>query len=63
MKNNVKPPRRAQQFLRWFCKPELLPEIEGDLQELFHQWVDKDNSWYRRLTYSFIDLKPLHRIG
>ncbi len=33
------PPRRAQQFLRWFCKPELLPEIEGDLQELFHQWV------------------------
>lgn len=29
-----RPPNWALQFLRWFCDPELLPGIEGDLMEL-----------------------------
>src|SRR5688500_15044565 len=33
MKNN--PPKRARQFLRWFCREDCLEEIEGDLTEVF----------------------------
>lgn len=36
------PPYRAQQFLRWFCDPELLPEIEGDLHESYLEWVNEE---------------------
>ncbi|MCB0664308.1 MAG: ABC transporter permease [Saprospiraceae bacterium] len=30
-----KPPKRPLRFLRWYCRPDLLEEIEGDLCELF----------------------------
>lgn len=30
-----KPPRWADQFLQWYCRPELLEEIQGDAYELF----------------------------
>jgi putative ABC transport system permease protein len=33
MKKN--PPKRALQFLRWFCREDYLDEIEGDLTEVF----------------------------
>ena len=29
------PPRWADRFLDWFCRPELLEEIQGDVYELF----------------------------
>ena len=29
------PPNWAIQFLEWYCKPELLEEIQGDIYELF----------------------------
>ena len=29
------PPKRALQFLRWFCREDYLEEIEGDLTEVF----------------------------
>ena len=31
-----KPPKWALRFFRWYCKPELLPYLEGDLLEHFH---------------------------
>ena len=30
------PPKLALKFLRWFCRPRLLEDVEGDLLELFH---------------------------
>ncbi|MEP1093999.1 MAG: ABC transporter permease [Cyclobacteriaceae bacterium] len=30
------PPKWALSFLRWFCREDYLPEIEGDLFELYH---------------------------
>lgn len=30
------PPKWALRFLRWFCQPELLEDIEGDLLERYH---------------------------
>ena len=35
MKTN--PPKRALQFLRWFCREDCIEEIEGDLTELFRK--------------------------
>ncbi|MCB0376691.1 MAG: hypothetical protein KDD04_12300, partial [Sinomicrobium sp.] len=29
------PPKRALRFLRWFCRPDYLEEIEGNLLELY----------------------------
>jgi ABC-type antimicrobial peptide transport system permease subunit len=31
----MNPPKRALQFLRWFCREDYIDEIEGDLTELF----------------------------
>lgn len=31
------PPKRALQFLRWFCREDYLEEIEGDLIEVFEK--------------------------
>jgi len=40
-KNNInqaktKPPNWAQRFLHWYCAPDLLEEVEGDILEIFH---------------------------
>ncbi len=34
------PPKRATHFLRWYCHPDLLDEVEGDLYELFQRRVE-----------------------
>ncbi|CAD5279171.1 MULTISPECIES: FtsX-like permease family protein [unclassified Imperialibacter] len=31
------PPQWALRFFRWFCHPDLLPGVEGDLMELYHE--------------------------
>ncbi len=33
--NEQSPPRWADRFLEWYCRPELLEEIQGDAYELF----------------------------
>src|SRR6187401_2086436 len=33
----MQPPKRAIQFLRWFCREDYLEELEGDLTELFRK--------------------------
>ncbi len=47
------PPSRPQQFLRWFCNPDLLSEIEGDLQELFGRWVKEHGIRKARWLYTW----------
>ena len=47
------PPRWALRFFRWFCRPELLEDIEGDLLERYHtkvaaNGVRKANSYFNR---------------
>ena len=32
---NIDPPNWADRFLRWYCNPKYLEEIEGDIYELF----------------------------
>ena len=46
------PPKRADQFLTWFCKGELLEEIQGDLHEYYEE-LSKRPKWKRNLLYWF----------
>lgn len=32
---HIAPPKIALRFLRWFCNPELVEDVEGDMSELF----------------------------
>lgn len=45
------PPKTALRFLRWFCRPDYLEEIEGNLIELFELQGEGDKSVARRRFY------------
>jgi putative ABC transport system permease protein len=45
------PPKWADRFLQWYCKPELLEEIQGDAYELFYRTVAKHQ---RKASFQFI---------
>ncbi len=47
------PPHLATRFLRWFCYPELLPEIEGDLYEMYQRWVEEHGEGKARWLYAW----------
>jgi putative ABC transport system permease protein len=34
---SIRPPRWAESFLEWYCKPELLEDLQGDLYEYFER--------------------------
>lgn len=36
---NFNPPKWADRFLRWYCNPHFLEEIEGDIYELFERRI------------------------
>ncbi len=40
----VRPPKAALRFLRWFCRHDYIEEIEGDLIEIFEDQVDNGSS-------------------
>ena len=44
------PPRWADKFLAWYCHPDLLEEIQGDVHELFLRKVS-DNPMVARLQF------------
>ncbi|MCE2996790.1 MAG: ABC transporter permease [Cyclobacteriaceae bacterium] len=41
---NEKPPKWADKFLQWYCRPELLEEIQGDTHELFYRKAKESKS-------------------
>ena len=49
--STVTPPRWANRFLRWYCAPAILEEIEGDLQEVFFVRVKKYGLRKAQLLY------------
>lgn len=36
------PPKWADRFLKWYCNPNLLEEIQGDAHELYYRRVDEE---------------------
>ncbi|MBA4053636.1 MAG: hypothetical protein C0490_02890 [Marivirga sp.] len=47
----VNPPVFAQRFLAWYCRPELLEDLQGDLNEYFDRNVKKHGPKNARLIY------------
>lgn len=39
----IDPPKWADRFLRWYCNPQYLEEVEGDIYELFDRRVEEKN--------------------
>jgi ABC-type antimicrobial peptide transport system permease subunit len=54
------PPRLARRFLRWYCRAELLDEVEGDLAELFERRAKEQGLFRARLRYCLNVLMFLH---
>jgi putative ABC transport system permease protein len=53
MKKNTKksPPRWADQFLEWFCKPGLLEDLQGDLHQRFEEHAHEKGYAYARFRF------------
>lgn len=47
----VNPPRWATRFLEFYCKPSLLEDLQGDLNEYFQRNVARKGVRYARLVY------------
>ena len=51
------PPRWAQRLLRWYCRPDLLEDLQGDLNEYFERNLKTKGAKRARLTYCLDALK------
>ncbi len=49
--NERMPPKLADQFLRWFCREELIEEVLGDLHEYFEYELQDEAAWKAKLLY------------
>ncbi len=47
--SQTEPPKRLLKFFRWFCDPEILEDLEGDLVELFEERAEKNPTKARAL--------------
>lgn len=45
------PPRWADKFLEWYCSPELIEDLQGDLHERFHARVKHRGVSYARVLF------------
>ena len=57
------PPKLPLRFLRWFCHPDLLPSIEGDLIELFEEKTSQNKNRFLAYLYFTKEVIKLFRPG
>lgn len=55
--NPPQPPRWAQQLLIWYCRPSLLEDLQGDLNEFFERNLKAKGARYARFIYCIDVLK------
>lgn len=60
-RENHTPPRWAENFLSWYCKPVLLEDLQGDLYEYFQRNVKSKGLMRARLIY-IIDVFKFMRV-
>lgn len=56
-KNRIHPPRWANRFLEWYCRTDLLEDLQGDLHEYFDRNVDTKGIRKARISYVFDVIK------
>ncbi|MBA4055286.1 MAG: hypothetical protein C0490_11280, partial [Marivirga sp.] len=57
----ISPPRWAEWFLSWYCRPELLEDLQGDLNEYFERNLAAKGPLKARLIY-VIDVIKFFRL-
>jgi putative ABC transport system permease protein len=57
MQKKITPPRFAQKFLEWYCKPRLLEDLQGDLNEYFERNIKSKGRSRARMIYVIDVLK------
>ena len=50
-KPKLEPPRWAERFLKWYCKPEVLEDLQGDLREYFVRHVHEVGPRKAKVNY------------
>jgi putative ABC transport system permease protein len=50
-RNDIHPPRWATRFLNWYCRREIVEDLEGDLNEYFERNVKAKGRRKARLIY------------
>ncbi len=53
------PPSYADRFLNWFCRDELIEDLQGDLHELFTERIEEQTRWLTRLQYCWWVIRSL----
>jgi putative ABC transport system permease protein len=62
MKHTLQPPQWIDHFLKWRLPQEQYEEVQGDLHELYSQWVEEMGEKKARMMYAlnaFTFLRPL----
>jgi len=60
-KKIITPPKWATGFLHWYCRYELLEDLEGDLNEFFERNLEEKGAFIARLIY-IIDVLKFFRL-
>jgi hypothetical protein len=47
----VHPPKWADRFLQWYCRPDLIEEIQGDVYEMFYRQAVDNKSMARHSSF------------
>src|SRR5688500_10886836 len=50
-RNTIRPPGWAERFLTWYCRPELLEDLQGDLNEYFERHCAMHGPFRAKLIY------------
>ena len=58
-KQRIHPPRWANSFLEWYCRADLLEDLQGDLHEYFDRNIESKGVRKARLHYVFDVIKFL----
>ncbi len=58
---NISPPKLPLKFLKWFCNPDMVEDVEGDISELFSK-RSKQNKLKAKLFFT-LDVLLLFRPG
>src|SRR6478609_167947 len=59
--HKIVPPKWADQLLHWYCRPDLLEDLQGDLNEYFERNVKTKGARRARLIY-IIDVFKFFRL-
>jgi putative ABC transport system permease protein len=51
------PPSWADRFLEWFCNPDLLEDLQGDLHEIYYAKAKNGPEWRARNVYIWMVLR------